>query len=135
MTKSVLATTCSVALLCASSVIATAQAQQYPVKPIRILVGFSAGSGTDGAARMIGQKLAESFGQQTIVENRPGAGGMIATEAVSKAAPDGYSLRMPYSPPYARKCLTTCRAISPLCRSSAAEFFCSPCTRRCRRKR
>ena len=76
----------SLALACAAS------AQDYPVKPIRILVGFAAGSGTDIAARMAAQKLSESFGQPVLVENRPGAGGMIAMEAITKAAPDGYNL-------------------------------------------
>jgi tripartite-type tricarboxylate transporter receptor subunit TctC len=76
----------------ASAVPATAQ--QFPTKPLRMLVGFSAGSGTDGAARMIGQRMSESLGQQVIVENRPGSGGMIATEVVAKSPPDGYTLLM-----------------------------------------
>src|SRR5690606_12624905 len=74
--------------------VAQATAPAYPVKPARILVGFSAGSGTDNAARLVAQSLTESLDQQFIVENRPGSGGMIATEAVAKAAPDGYLLLM-----------------------------------------
>jgi tripartite-type tricarboxylate transporter receptor subunit TctC len=77
-----------------SFAVAQRSAPAYPIKPVRLLVGFSAGSGTDNAARLVAQNLAESLGQQFIVENRPGSGGMIATEAVAKAAPDGYTLLM-----------------------------------------
>ena len=66
--------------------------EQFPNRPIRILVGFTAGSGTDFLARTIGQKMAESWSQQVVVDNRPGAGGVIATEIVSRAMPDGYTL-------------------------------------------
>jgi tripartite-type tricarboxylate transporter receptor subunit TctC len=69
-----------------------AGAQTYPVKPIRIVVGFAAGSGTDTVARILAQKLSEELGQQVIVENRTGAGGAIATERVATSAPDGYTL-------------------------------------------
>ena len=65
--------------------VATASAQTYPLKPIRVMVGFSAGGGTDVTARVLAQKLSEYLGQPVIVENRPGSGGMIATEAVAKA--------------------------------------------------
>ncbi|HEX4557384.1 MAG TPA: tripartite tricarboxylate transporter substrate-binding protein [Xanthobacteraceae bacterium] len=71
--------------------VATAQAR-YPNQTIKIVVGFAAGGGNDIIARIIGQKLQESLGQTVIVENRPGAGGKIAAEAVMAAAPDGYTL-------------------------------------------
>ena len=70
-----------------------AQAQQkFPTKPVRLVVGFSAGSGTDITARMIAPKLSEIWGQSVIIENRSGAGGQLATVMVAKAMPDGHTL-------------------------------------------
>jgi tripartite-type tricarboxylate transporter receptor subunit TctC len=69
-----------------------ARGQTYPTKPVRIIVGFSAGGGSDIYARLIGQWLSERLGQQFIVENRQGAGSNIGTEAVVNARPDGYTL-------------------------------------------
>jgi tripartite-type tricarboxylate transporter receptor subunit TctC len=69
-----------------------ARAQAYPTRPVRIIVGQAAGSGSDTAARLIGQWLSERLGQQFVVENRPGAGGNIATEAVVRAPADGHTL-------------------------------------------
>lgn len=67
-------------------------ASEYPVRPVRLVVGFAAGGGNDIIARLIGQWLSERLGQQLVIENRPGAGTNIATEAVVRARPDGYSL-------------------------------------------
>jgi tripartite-type tricarboxylate transporter receptor subunit TctC len=67
-------------------------AQPYPSKPVRMLVPFPAGAGVDIVARMIGQPLAEVWGQALVIDNRPGAGGTIACELAAKAAPDGYTL-------------------------------------------
>jgi tripartite-type tricarboxylate transporter receptor subunit TctC len=64
----------------------------YPTKPLRVLVGFSPGGGTDVAIRIIGKKLSELWNQQVVVDNRPGAGGLVAFEIVAKANPDGYTL-------------------------------------------
>jgi tripartite-type tricarboxylate transporter receptor subunit TctC len=66
--------------------------QKFPARPVRIVVGFSAGSATDITARMIGPRLSELWGQPVIVENRPGAGSTVAAAQVAKAAPDGHTL-------------------------------------------
>jgi tripartite-type tricarboxylate transporter receptor subunit TctC len=69
-----------------------AQSADYPARPVRIIVAFTAGGTTDILARAMGQKLTERLGQSFVVENRPGAGGNLGTELVAKAAPDGYTL-------------------------------------------
>jgi tripartite-type tricarboxylate transporter receptor subunit TctC len=65
---------------------------EYPTRPIRIVVGFTPGGGNDIIARIFGQKLSESLGQPVIIENKPGAGAILATEYVARSAPDGYTL-------------------------------------------
>ena len=79
-----------VCALCAGHFAAAAFAQDYPAKPIRIMVG----GGPDNAARILGQKLTDAWGQQVIIDNRPGAGGQIAAEIVAKGPPDGHLLLM-----------------------------------------
>ena len=77
---------------CANLSVFDSLAQRYPVKPIRMVVGFAAGGSTDATARMVAQKLSEHLGQPVIVENRVGAGGSIATERVATSPADGYTL-------------------------------------------
>jgi tripartite-type tricarboxylate transporter receptor subunit TctC len=73
---------------------ALAQGTKYPDKPVKVIVGYSPGGLPDTIARLIGQKLSESWGQQFIVENKPGANGILGADSVAKAAPDGYTLLM-----------------------------------------
>jgi tripartite-type tricarboxylate transporter receptor subunit TctC len=101
----------------------------YPAKPIRLLVGFSPGGGTDVAARIIGKKLSEAWSQQVVVDNRAGAGGLVAFEMTAKANPDGYTLlatspsfaiqpglaaKLPYDP---------IRDFAPITQASAAPYI------------
>jgi tripartite-type tricarboxylate transporter receptor subunit TctC len=115
-------------MMAAAGVCAAAQ-PAYPVKPVRVLVGFSPGGGTDVAVRIIGRKLSELWGQQIVVDNRPGAGGLLAFEIVAKANPDGYTLlatspafaiqpglaaKLPYDP---------IRDFAPITMASAAPYL------------
>ena len=70
----------------------SAISQPYPSRPVRMIVPYSAGGATDIVARILGQKLPEFLGQQVVIDNRPGAGGLIGTDTAAKAAPDGYTL-------------------------------------------
>ena len=87
-----LLTACALAALLSAPV--SAAQQNYPTRPIRMLVPFAPGGGTDISARVIGQKMTEALGQQVIVDNRTGASGHIAMEITARAAPDGYTLIM-----------------------------------------
>jgi tripartite-type tricarboxylate transporter receptor subunit TctC len=90
----------AVVLGCAvSTAFAQNAAADYPSKSIRIIVGYTPGGANDILARLVGQKMSETFGQPVIVENRPSAGAIIGTDAVAKAAPDGYTLTMGASGP------------------------------------
>ena len=77
------------AALCA---VVSASAQNYPTKPIHVIVGFGPGGVADLTCRVVAQKLSAQLGQQVLIENRPSAGGIVAADAVAKAAPDGYTL-------------------------------------------
>lgn len=84
----------AVALVAAASPLAQAQPQPYPSKPVKVVVGYSAGGAVDAVARTIGQALGASLGQPFVVENKPGAGTNIAVKYVIGAEPDGYTLMM-----------------------------------------
>lgn len=87
------ASTCALCLIAAGIAPAGhAQPSNYPNKAIRLVSPYAPGGGTDILARLVGQKLAEAFGHPVVVENRPGAGGTIGTELVTRAAPDGYTI-------------------------------------------
>src|SRR5262252_8078432 len=75
-----------------------ARAQAYPLRPVRIIVGFAPGGAADITARLIGQWLSERLGQQFVIENRPGAGSNIAAETVVRSPADGYTLLLVSSP-------------------------------------
>jgi len=82
----------AIAALAVALAAAPSLAQQYPTRALRIVVGFAPGGSTDVLARIMGQRLAESLGQPVIIENRPAAGGTVASDIVAKAQPDGYTL-------------------------------------------
>jgi tripartite-type tricarboxylate transporter receptor subunit TctC len=84
----------ALALALALATAATAHAQTYPDRPIRMVVGFPPGGGTDVVARILVPRLSEQLGQQVVIENRPGATGTVAAGMVAKSAPDGYTLMM-----------------------------------------
>jgi len=84
----------STALLALAALAGPAAAQPYPVRPIRMIIGFPPGGGTDIVGRIVGQRLSEVLGQQVLPDNRGGASGQIAAELTAKAPPDGYTVMM-----------------------------------------
>ncbi len=79
-------------LMAAAASAVAVQAQEFPVKPVRFIVPFAAGGAVDILSRAVGQKLSDTWGQQVVIDNRPGAGGNIGAELAARAAPDGYSI-------------------------------------------
>ena len=84
----------ALSLLAAPALAQPAGVTSYPTKPIRFIVPFAAGGGTDFMTRLFGQKLSEAWGQQVVIDNRPGAAGILGTDIAAKAVPDGYTLVM-----------------------------------------
>lgn len=105
---------------------ATGFAQDYPNRPIRLLVGYSAGGGVDGAARLLANQLSQQLGQPVVVENRAGASGQIAADAVAKAAPDGYTLLLGESALMIAKAMLPAQSVDPMAYTPVAGAFVSP---------
>ncbi len=105
-------------------------ADNYPTRPIRLLVAFSAGGGSDTAGRIVAGKLSEYLGQQVVVDNRPGAGGNLATELGVRAAPDGYTLLWGFSAPlvvnpflYKDLPYDTSKDLAPIALMAASQYM------------
>jgi tripartite-type tricarboxylate transporter receptor subunit TctC len=127
MMKRTLIKSLALALIAGSAGVATAQ--EFPSKPIRLVIPFPPGGGTDFVSRIVGTRLGESTGWNIILENRPGAGGNIAIESVAKAQPDGYTIVMGQSDnmmlgPYLYKNLTydSVRSFAPIAAVSVAPL-------------
>ena len=97
--RTLLGATLAVATALAMTPVASVAQSAWPNKPVRIIVPFPAGGSTDVIARQLAQRLGNTLGQQFIVENKAGAGGNIGTDAVAKAAPDGYTIGLSTSGP------------------------------------
>lgn len=122
--------TLAAAFLCLalSSTAASVVAQAYPSAPMRIVVPFTPGGGTDILSRMIAQRLNEAFGQPVIVDNRPGAGGTVGSAVVARAAPDGYTMLVipagyaAYGSLYRRLPFDTARDLDPVVRLASGPL-------------
>jgi tripartite-type tricarboxylate transporter receptor subunit TctC len=90
--RAMLFTLPAAALAAAAGLCTPARAEDYPLRPIRLIVPYPPGSGTDIVARLLAQKITENWGQQVIVDNKPGAGAIVGVEAIARAAPDGYTI-------------------------------------------
>ena len=99
-------------------VVAPASAQDYPNRPVRIVIGFGPGSVADTAARVLGNRMSQTLGQQIVVENRAGAGSNLGAEYVARAPKDGYTLFM----------ATIANTINPALRTTAVRFRQGPRT-------
>ena len=126
------------ALGCLAPAATAVQAQTYPAKPITIVVPAAPGGVTDALGRMLAQRFTEAWGQQAIVENKPGANNQIAAEYVTKAAPDGYTLLIGpettfvVNPSlYAKLAYDPVKGFTPISASSPSTTRSSP-IRRCR---
>ena len=82
----------ALALFAVVAAASMAPAQDYPTRPITLVVPYAAGGGNDVMGRIVGEKMSRTLGQQVVIDNRPGAGGALATRQVAKATPDGYTL-------------------------------------------
>ena len=113
------------------SLTGAASAQDYPARPIRLIVAFTAGGTTDFVARLLADRLKASLGQSVIVENRPGANGAIAAEYVAKSEPDGYTLSFTTvgsGRDQSRRCAAICLTIRcAISRRSAWRCSIRPC--------
>ena len=85
-------------MVLAGALVSSVHAQQYPAKPIRIVIPYPPGGGTDVTARMLGPHLTERWGRPVIVDSRPGGAAMIGTDIVAKSAPDGYTILLSVAP-------------------------------------
>ena len=118
-----------------------AGAQQYPAKPIKMIVPYSPGGLPDTMARIVAQRMSETLGQQVIIENKAGAGGILGTEAVAKSPPDGYTLlvadvaQLVINPAlYPKLPYNTLKDLTPISLVGVSPLVRWSCMNRCRRK-